>query len=93
MISPWLFFIGWILKSWYVGNNQIDLLRFFYRLNNYRLSLSFCARSEKEAQEIARKFDKKISIFPIHEYWIDIGQFENFHKATADYDKVFLRGK
>ena len=59
-ISPWLFFIGWILKSWYVGNSQIDLLRFFYRLNNYRLSLSFCAKSDKEAQEIARKFDDKI---------------------------------
>ena len=60
MISPWLFFLGWILKSWYVGNSQIDLLRFFYRLNNYRLILSFCARSDKEAQEIARKFDEKI---------------------------------
>ncbi len=60
MISPWLFFIGWILKSWYVGNSQIDILRFFYRLHNYRLSLSFCAKSDKEAQEIARKFDEKI---------------------------------
>ena len=29
MISPWLFFIGWILKSWHVGNSQIDILRFF----------------------------------------------------------------
>ena len=26
-----------------------------------------------ELIEIARKFDKKISIFPIHEYWNDIG--------------------
>ena len=60
MISPWLFFIGWILKSWYIGNSQTELLRYFYRLNNYRLSLSFCARSDKEAQEIARKFDEKI---------------------------------
>ena len=60
IISPWLFFIGWILKSWYVGNSQIDLLRFFYRLNNYRLSLSFCSKNEKEAQEIARKFDDKV---------------------------------
>ena len=41
MISPWLFFIGWILKSWHVGNSQIDILRFFYRMHNYRLSLSF----------------------------------------------------
>ena len=63
MISPWLFFIGWILKSWYVGNSQIDLLRFFFRLNNYRLSLIFCAANEKEAQETARKFDSKIDFY------------------------------
>ena len=63
MISPWLFFIGWILKSWYVGNSQIDLLRFFYRLHNYRLSLSFCAKSDKEAQETARRFDEKIDFY------------------------------
>ena len=63
MISPWLFFIGWILKSWYVGNSQIDILRFFYRLNNYRLSLIFCAINEKDAQETARKFDSKIDFY------------------------------
>ncbi|MDC0457174.1 PDZ domain-containing protein [Alphaproteobacteria bacterium] len=63
MISPWLFFIGWILKSSYVGNSQIDILRFFYRLNNYRLSLIFCAINEKEAQETARKFDSKIDFY------------------------------
>ena len=60
MVSPWLFFIGWILKSWYVGNSQIDLLRFFFRFNNYRLSLSFCSKNDKEAQETARKFDDKV---------------------------------
>ena len=63
MISPWLFFIGWILKSWYVGNSQIDILRLFYRLNNYNNNLSFCAKSEKEAQELSRKFDSKIDFY------------------------------
>ena len=63
MITPWLFFLGWILKSWYVGDNQIDILRFFYRLQNYRLSLSFCAVNEKEAQKIARKFDEKVDFY------------------------------
>ena len=63
MISPWLFCIGWILKSWYVGNCQIDILRFFYRLNNYRMILIFCAINEKEAQETARKFDSKIDFY------------------------------
>ncbi|MDC1067156.1 PDZ domain-containing protein [Alphaproteobacteria bacterium] len=63
MISPWLFFIGWILKSWYVGNSQVDILRLFYRLGNYRLSSIFCAESEKEAQELSRKFDNKIDFY------------------------------
>jgi hypothetical protein len=63
VISPWLFFIGWILKSWYVGSSQIDILRLFYRLGNYRLSSIFCAKSEKEAQELSRKFDNKIDFY------------------------------
>ena len=63
IISPWLFFIGWVLKSWYVGSSQIDILRFFYRLGNYRLSSIFCAKSEKEAQELSRKFDNKIDFY------------------------------
>ena len=63
IISPWLFFIGWILKSWYVGSSQIDILRSFFRLGNYRLSSIFCAKSEKEAQELSRKFDNKIDFY------------------------------
>lgn len=63
IISPWLFFIGWVLKSWYVGSSQIDILRLFYRLGNYRLSSIFCAKSEKEAQELSRKFDNKIDFY------------------------------
>ncbi len=60
IVSPWLFMIGWILKSWYVGSAQIDILRFFYRSYNYRLWMSFCEDSEKKAQELARKFDEKV---------------------------------
>ena len=39
IISPWLLCIGWVLKSWYVGNNQIEILQYFYRFNNYKLWL------------------------------------------------------
>ena len=60
VVSPWLFFIGWILKSWYVGSCQIDILRYFYRFNNYRFWISFCEDSEKKAQLLARKFDNKV---------------------------------
>ena len=35
----------------------------------------------------------RVSVCPIHEYWIDIGQFEDFQKANSDYEKVFLKGK
>ena len=60
VVSPWLFFIGWILKSWYVGSCQIDILRYFYKFNNYRFWISFCEDSEKKAQQLARKFDSKV---------------------------------
>ena len=60
VVSPWLFFIGWILKSWYVGSCQIDILRYFYTFNNYRFWISFCEDSEKKAQQLARKFDNKV---------------------------------
>ena len=60
VVSPWLFFIGWILKSWYVGSCQIDILRYFYTFNNYRFWISFCEDSEKKAQLLARKFDNKV---------------------------------
>ena len=60
VVSPWLFFIGWILKSWYVGSCQIEILRFFHRFNNYRFWISFCEDSEKKAQQLARKFDNKV---------------------------------
>ena len=36
---------------------------------------------------------KKVVAFPVHEYWIDIGQFEDFQKANSDYEKVFMKGK
>ena len=49
--------------SWYVGNAQIDIIRFFYRLGNYRLSSNFCVTNEKEAQELSRKFDSKVDFY------------------------------
>jgi len=37
---------------------------------------------------ISKKF-KSIS-FPIHEYWLDIGQIEEFKKANVEYKNIFL---
>jgi dTDP-glucose pyrophosphorylase len=33
--------------------------------------------------------DHKTAAFPIHEYWLDIGQIEDFHKANGEFAKVF----
>jgi len=32
---------------------------------------------------------KKVNMFPIHEYWLDIGQMEQFEKAQLDYHNLF----
>ena len=29
--------------------------------------------------------NKNILMFPIHEYWLDIGRMEDFKRAQADY--------
>ena len=31
------------------------------------------------------KNDKKVNIFPIHEYWIDVGQIHDYEKAQLDF--------
>ncbi len=59
-VSPWLFFISWLLKSWYYGNHQIDVLRNYYKFVDYRLFVSLSAGSEEEAQKKARELDPKI---------------------------------
>ena len=41
IITPWMFFLGWILMSWYVGNSQIDILRFFSFLILFITTLNF----------------------------------------------------
>jgi len=36
---------------------------------------------------IAKK--KKTISFPIHEYWVDVGRFDDYKKAKVEYSKVF----
>jgi dTDP-glucose pyrophosphorylase/predicted transcriptional regulator len=33
--------------------------------------------------------NKKVGIYPIHEYWLDIGRKDDFMKAHEDFDEVF----
>ncbi len=60
LVSPWLFFISWVLKSWYYGLNQINVLRNYYNYNDYRLFLVLTCLNEEEAQTTSRKLDPKI---------------------------------
>jgi dTDP-glucose pyrophosphorylase len=36
------------------------------------------------------KTDKSATIFPIREYWCDIGHLDDFDRANTEYEKVFL---
>ena len=60
LVSPWLFFISWVLKSWYYGLNQTNVLRNYYNSKDYRLFLALTCLNEEEAQIISRKLDPKI---------------------------------
>ncbi len=60
LVSPWLFCVSWVLKSWYYGLNQINVLRNHYNYNDYRLFLVLTCLNEEEAQIISRKLDSKI---------------------------------
>ena len=35
------------------------------------------------------KKGRKISMFPLHEYWLDIGQNEQYQKAQDDFESLF----
>lgn len=41
--------------------------------------------------ELLKKRGFTIACFPIHEYWLDIGQFDNYRKANKDYRRVLKR--
>ncbi len=60
LVSPWLFCISWVLKSWYYGLNQINVLRNYYNNKDYRLFLVLTCFNEEQAQIISRKLDPKI---------------------------------
>lgn len=35
------------------------------------------------------KNDRKVNIFPIHEYWLDIGRIDEFERAQSDFGRIF----
>lgn len=43
--------------------------------------------------ESAMARNREIAAFPIREYWIDIGQLDDFTRANGDFDGVFMQSK
>ena len=39
--------------------------------------------------EIQIKENEKVNIFPLHEYWLDIGQIEQLEQAKLDSENLF----
>lgn len=39
--------------------------------------------------ELAKSRNNKLKVFPIHEYWLDIGRLEDFEKAQMDFNVFF----
>ena len=34
------------------------------------------------------KLNKNVNIFPLHEYWLDIGQIDNYEKAKLEFEII-----
>ena len=41
-----------------------------------------------ELFEVAIKADKNTTVFPIHEYWLDVGRIDDLKRANIDFDKA-----
>lgn len=68
----------------------------FINAGIYALSPEFVRKVPAETRvdmptllERTRAEGGHVSIFPIHEYWLDIGRMEDFHRAQDDVEKVF----
>lgn len=82
-----------------VGISEKPIHRFFVNAGIYVLNpgiLSFIP--PKSPLDMPQLFDKliskkkKITAFPIREYWLDIGQIDDLEKAQKDYPQHFVNG-
>ena len=80
----------------FVGVTEKPLQRFFVNAGIYVLSPSTIAtidRNEKlnmtDLFERARVRTGHACVYPIHEYWLDIGRSEDFDRAKTDFTEIF----
>lgn len=74
--------------------------KFFVNAGIYALSPSvFKYVPKNKPYHMTQLFDalikrkRKVAAFPIREYWLDIGQMEDFHRANGDFTKFFDKRK
>ncbi len=73
---------------------------FFVNAGIYVLSPEAVARVDKEEFfDMPQLFDelvtagKKTTVFPVREYWLDIGRMDDFQRAQEEYGAMFTDGK
>ncbi len=59
LINPLLFFIVYIMISVYFHRSHVSLVRGYSLFTEHYFWMTFAARTEKEAQQICRKFDPR----------------------------------
>ncbi|GKT11121.1 MAG: UDP-2-acetamido-4-(D-alanylamino)-2,4,6-trideoxy-alpha-D-mannopyranose hydrolase [Thiomicrorhabdus sp.] len=68
---------------------------FFVSAGIYVLSSSFIKEIPSGYQDVpdllqaSAEQKKKVSLYPIHEYWLDIGRTDDFNQAQTDYKRHF----
>ena len=74
------------LKSAYIAGDSAvcisTIQRMYSILSGEPIDESAEDMSLNELQQIAKQED--VLMFPIHEYWLDIGRMDDFHKAQLD---------
>lgn len=77
----------------FLGIREKPMLNHFVAAGIYYLSPVFKSLVPKntkmdmpELLNAGRKFDMKIGLFPMHEYWADIGQPQDFEAAQRDHE-------
>lgn len=73
---------------------------FFVNAGIYVLNPEAVARVDKEEFfDMPQLFDelitagKKTTVFPVREYWLDIGRMDDFQRAQEEYGEMFTDGK
>jgi dTDP-glucose pyrophosphorylase/predicted transcriptional regulator len=79
-----------------IGIEEKPVQRFFVNAGIYVLSPETIRSVPREQavdmpdlllQQVAN--NRKVNIFPIHEYWLDIGRIDEFERAQSDFGRVF----